>query len=443
MNAPVIAPAAPAPAPASAPAPAPAAPREAVIDQNPVNTPAPVGAQAPPRSPTDHRKPSGRPESRREVIAAAFAKSREGVEFPAAKPRVGHNQPPEPVEAETPAPSAGRAEPRLDLRKRPESQRDEGGRFSRREPVGPSAQQEAMAQPGARPGAQPGAQPTPGAPQTAAQAAHREAPARMNAAARQAWATTPDPVRAEVHRMQREFDGFYQRARGDVAEMAQIRPFHELARKQGTTLQRALTNYVSLETKLRQDPIGGLDVLVRNMNLRTADGQQITHRDIAHYLLSRSPEQQALTHTSNVQGAHDAHIQALTRQVAQLAGSLQQMHNQQQYTQRYGQTRQGVDRFAETHPRLDELGDTIVEELRAGHTLEQAYRRADLLRPSAAQTRGGGAGAAQTRSVDRSISGAPAGAAAMNGRGAGRSAPSHNNRRDVIADAVRKARGSL
>lgn len=437
MNAPVTAPAAPAPTSAPPPAPAPAA-HEVVIDQNPVNSPAPVGSQAPPRAP-GAQKPSGRPESRREVIAAAFAKSRQGVEHPVAKAKIGHNQPPEPVETEAPAPpprgeGTGR-EGTLDLRKRP-VERGEGGRFARREPGEPSDQQQAMAQPGQR-----GAQPAqPASPQDAA--AHREAPARMNAQAKQAWAATPDPVKAEVHRMHREFDGYYQRARGDVAEMQQIKPFHDLARAQGTTLQRALTNYVSLETKLRKDPIGGLDVLVHNMNLRTSDGQQITLHDIAHYLLSRTPEQHALTRTSNVQGAHDAHINALTRQVSQLAGSLQQMHNQQQYAQRYTSTRQGVDRFAETHPRMDELGDTIVAELRAGHSLEQAYARANLLRPPSAQTRGA-APAAQTRGVDRSISGAPGGAAA-NGRGNGRSnsAPSHN-RRDVIAAAVRTARGSL
>jgi hypothetical protein len=201
-----------------------------------------------------------------------------------------------------------------------------------------------------------------------------------------------------------------------------------------------------METKLRNDPLGGLDTLVHNMNLRTADGYQLTFRDIAQYVASQSPAEHAQVRTANVQGAHDARIGQLTTQVSKLAAALQQMHSQQQYSQRYGQTRQGVDRFADTHPRLDELSDVIVQELRAGHTLENAYARANLLRPpTAAQTRNGngnGAAAAQTRApVDRSISGAPAGAA-PNGR-ADRRTSKPGNRRDIIANAVRRAGGSL
>src|SRR4249920_1937666 len=85
------APSAPAPAPASsAPAPsnevaiAPAAP-----------PPSTVGSQAPDKPPSDVVK--GPAEHRRDVIRKAFQRT---TEPEAAKPKMGHNQPPEPMEKE-------------------------------------------------------------------------------------------------------------------------------------------------------------------------------------------------------------------------------------------------------------------------------------------------------------------------------------------------------
>ena len=430
------------PAAAPVPAAAPPAAHEVVVDQNPVNTPAPVGSQAPPRPPgeaTSH----GRPESRREAIQRAFAKSREGVELPAAKARIGHNQPPEPIEqakpkvaakAEKPQPKTTNEAP-LNLRQRPVERGEHGHFVPKERPEAPS----------------PARQPSPGAPVANTLPAadpYREPLRRMSPAAKAEWHAAPASVREDVHRMHREFGNFYQRAKATHEAFQPIKPYYDLARSHGTTLDRALGNYVGMENKLRSDPIGGLDVLVRNMNLRTADGQQITLPDIAHYVLSRTPEQHALTQTGNVTSAHNAQIAQLTQQVTQLTAALQHMHNQQQQRQRYNQTKRGVDRFAETHPRIDEAGfsDVVVQELRAGHGLEQAYQRAQLLQPNVrpngvtAQTRPNGA--AQTRTVDRSISGAPS-AAPSNGKAPRRAGAPPSNRRDVIAAAIRKANGSL
>jgi hypothetical protein len=399
-----------------------------VIDQNPVNTPAPVGAQAPPRPP---EKPSDRASSRRESIANAFKKSREGVEIPAAKPRIGHNQPPEAIDAEKAAAPPRQQTSTIDLRRPP--LRGRGGRFAPQAP-----------QPGQQSGQQPGQQ---RAPQQYAELPHnapyRQVPSRMKPEAQRAWHATPDHVRGEVHRMLKEFHGFYQKAKSDIDVMQSIRPYHELAKSQGTSLERALSNYVTMENKLREDPIAGLDVLIHNMNLRTSDGYQLTLPDVARYVLSRTPEQHALTQSGNVQGAHNAQIAQLNQQVQQLTNALHHMHNQQQFAQRYTQTRHGVDRFAETHPRTDELAPAITQELRAGYSLEQAYQRATLLHPHpAAQTRGPSPQPAQTRAADRSISGAPAGAP-VSGRAARRPGVPPPSRRDIIANAVRRVNGSL
>jgi hypothetical protein len=78
--------------------------------------------------------------------------------------------------------------------------------------------------------------------------------------------------------------------RGDVEAMRPLRPYHDLARQQGTTLHEAVDNYVGIENKLRADPIGGLDVIINNLNLRTPDGRRIgTRRRLSRP--NQSPEQ--------------------------------------------------------------------------------------------------------------------------------------------------------
>jgi len=120
-----------APPPPSAPAPAPAPQAaEVPINQNPVNTPAPVGQQAPPLP--EVKGSEHRPKSRSEAIQAAFdrasnpppkaAKPAPRAAPAAAEAKPGHNQPPEETE-------------KFDLKKRPSEQpqaqpRSERGQFA-------------------------------------------------------------------------------------------------------------------------------------------------------------------------------------------------------------------------------------------------------------------------------------------------------------------------
>jgi hypothetical protein len=81
--------------------------------------------------------------------------------------------------------------------------------------------------------------------------------------------------------------------------------------------------------------------------------------------------------------------------------------------QQFHQTRSAVDQFADSHPRFDELGDLIQNEINLGFDLETAYRRAELLRPGTHAPQKGNP-SAQTRTTDRSISGAPSDVTASN-----------------------------
>ena len=401
-----------------------AAPTNEVVIETPASTPQPIGSQAPDKPVGDIKGSEHRPQSRREAIQAAFdrannppAKTEKRAERPAPKPadaKPGHNQPPEETKAEG-----------LDLKKRPADQpRSERGQFAPRTP------DERTSRPlpqGAQP-AQQQAKPVNPLPATAP---FREAPTRFSERGKAEWHAASENVRADVHRMESDFNEAYKRYRGDHEEMNKVRPFHDLATKHGTTLQRALTNYVNMETKLRQDPVGGLDVIVSNLNLRSPDGQKLTFRDIAYHVLSQSPEALKTMQMGNAQAAAQQQIGSLHAEIAGLKQTLQQMHTQAQFSY----TRSAVDQFADAHPRFDELGDLIENELKFGFDLETAYRRAELLRPTthAAQTR---SASAQTRTADKSISGSP-GAGPSNGTSR-RADQQPVGRRDAIQNAIRR-----
>jgi hypothetical protein len=257
----------------------------------------------------------------------------------------------------------------------------------------------------------------------------------MSERAKQDWAGTPETVRGDIHRVQQEFGRAYQYYKADAEAMQPIKHFHEMAQAHGTTLEKALTNYVSMEQKLRADPVGGLDLIVHNLNLKTADGQRLGLRDIAYHVLSQSPDQLRMIQQGNTQQAAQHQIGALHQEVAGLKQALNQMHTTQQFTY----TRSAVDQFADTHPRFDELGDLIENELKFGFDLDTAYRRAELLRPTthAAQTR---TTSAQTRPTDKSISGAPGAVS----NGAAHRTPKEASRspRDAVANAIRRVNGS-
>jgi hypothetical protein len=391
-----------------------AAPNEVAIEQNPVSSPQPVGQQAPDKPVGDIKGSEHRPQSRREAIQAAFERASNPklqpdrrTEKPAPKPaeaKPGHNNPPEETE-------------KFDLKKRPEPHREQG-RFARA--------------PDAEPSQPPRQQPRQQSrlPETAP---YRDPPPRMADHAKAEWAKAPESVRGEVHRMHAEFDGAYRRFRGDHETMNSIRPFHDMATQHGTTLARALNNYVSMEQRLRSDVIGGLDIIVNNLNLRTPDGQKLGLRDIAYHVLSQSPETHKLVQAQNAQSALNQQIGQLHQMVNSLAQGQQRMH----FNEQFHHTRSAVDRFADSHPRFDELGDLIENELRLGFDLDTAYRRAELLRPTrAAQTRNP---SAQTRPADKSISGAPD-AGPSNGTSR-REKPV--GRREAIEKAIRAVNGSL
>jgi hypothetical protein len=151
-----------------------------------------------------------------------------------------------------------------------------------------------------------------------------------------------------------------------------------------------------------------------------------------------TPEQHQLTQQRNIQQSAEQRLGQMQHEVQQQ----QQVLNQILYQQKFSYTRAQVDQFAGSHPRFDELADLIKSELDLGFSLEQAYLRADRLRPNtqAAQTR---AQSAQTRKT--SISGAPDGTGKSgntrpsDGRRGMNGEAKHPSRREALQKAMRRA----
>lgn len=440
-----VAPSAPTtPAAPSNPPSAPAAPGRAYevqINPNPVNSPNPMSSGGPPAPVGDLKGSPHRPPSRREAIQEAIRKATAPPEPPAAK-----NAPAKPAAKPEATPEP---EQKLNLRQRPDNQtgphRGEGGRFAPRPASDQPADGARSAGEGEPPADQLGHAQTPNGhaqtpkhPPLADNAPFREPPPRMNDAGKADWAGTPEAVRAEVHRMHNEFGQAFQRYRGDAEAFQPIRQYHEMARQQGTTLERAVGNYVQMEMKLRADPIGGLDAIVNNLNLKRPDGSRVTLRDVAAHVLNQSPEQHKLVAQSNMQSAQSHQIGQLHQTVNTLAQHLQHVQQKEQFRE----TRAAIDAFASQHPRFDELADLIQQELQLGFELPVAYRRAEMLRPAstAPQTRNTSAQTRPPATTDRSISGAPSSSAA-NASLDDEKPGKPRSRRDALANAIRHVNG--
>lgn len=391
---------------------------EVPVNEAPVSAPTPLGPQAPEKTPEMLQQE--RAVSRRESIEKAFKRAESEKPIGERKRGMGDNNPPEPMAKE--------AQPKPKDAQPVERPRGERGQFAPRQPD-PAQQQQP----------QPG-EPAKQYPRLHEQAPYREPPARFAGDARAAadWHGVPESVRGAVHRSMKEMEQGIQHYRPAAEEFSKISHFHDLAKQYGTDLPTALTNYVSMEQKLRSDLVGGLDIIVQNLGLH-ANGQPITLKDVAYHIINMTPEQHKMTQQSNQSAA----IQMQMGQLHQQQQALAQAQQQMQYERHLGKTLSDVDRFADTHPRFDELADAIKQELQFGYSLEDAYARADRLYPAtgraggtqAAQTR---THTAQTRSADKSISGAPD--AGLSDRPNGKAPPT---RREAIAKAFRRAGTSL
>jgi hypothetical protein len=188
-----------------------------------------------------------------------------------------------------------------------------------------------------------------------------------DAEAVKAWGTVPAPVQAEVARRVSELEAGHARVRDQIAP---FQPFLDRAKATGSDPVQALHQYLSIEDKLRADPLGGIDMICRNM------GTDI--RSVAAHIMGQpAPE-------PNVE------IQHLRQEVTRLQQIERhfQTHQQTEATKRQSDVEKTVTEFSASHPRLDELAPIITgflpsfQALPPAEALDAAYRLAEQVRPA-------------------------------------------------------------
>lgn len=312
-------------------APAAAEPNLAPISEAPANPTNPIESSGPEKAPEPvaEVKPSS---SVKEAIERADAKLK-------AQPEVKPNAK---LDAKS---DAAKAEPKA---------RDETGKFTQKaapdaQPSQPVEQKQAVA-------TEPPKQPT----------AFHEAPKRFSDDAKAAWEAAPEPVRAEIHRAVKELETGITQYR-DVVEP--LKPYLQMAQRHNTSLTKALDQYIGLEQALKSqnvnEKLAGIEEVFRHAG--------ISPRDYAAHILGQTPDQ--------VQSQQDATIAELRQEISglkqQLGGVTQSVQ-----TQREQAALQEVNKFATDHPRFEELADIIVEEMKHGYSLQDAYDRAERLNPA-------------------------------------------------------------
>ncbi|GLQ53759.1 hypothetical protein [Devosia nitrariae] len=131
------------------------------------------------------------------------------------------------------------------------------------------------------------------------QGEHAEPPARFLPEARTKWANVPNEVKAEVHRLSKEYEGEIDRHRQATERFEGVKRFDDIARANGRELKDTLNRIVAVEQALARSPIAGLEMILREVGPRKADGSPLSLYDVAQSVARQTPQQYA----QSLQGA--------------------------------------------------------------------------------------------------------------------------------------------
>lgn len=200
-----------------------------------------------------------------------------------------------------------------------------------------------------------------------------EAPKRFSEDAKKVWDTAPDPVKAEVSRMEREMTQGIEKHRAKAERDDTLTEFHDMAAKSGKDLKSVVAAYVGMENKLRTDLTGGLDEIVQQ-----ATNGKYSLRDIAAHVMGQTPEQNQSQDSATIRELK----QTVARLQEQVGGVTQTFQHQREQA-----TLQEVNKFAEAHPRFEDLAEDIGFFMQSGRAkdLSEAYTLAERLNPAPAQ----------------------------------------------------------
>ena len=245
---------------------------------------------------------------------------------------------------------------------------------------------------------------------------HHEPPARFLEPSKKDWASVPESVKEDVHRVIAENEKGIQKYKGDAEKFEKVREFDELARRNGREgVHESLKQLVEIEQAFTRDPIEGLK--------KVTDHFGINLQAVAAHIMGENPDQRV----------HEAHNQ------------IRELQTKIQHMEMAAKAPDIVAEFAATHDRFEELSEVIATLLKTGTAkdLESAYELANVLKAPASNAAQTSQPLIPAESVpaqtlapalnpagSKSVSGAPAGGISP---AAKKSVPSSN------AEAVRRA----
>lgn len=269
-------------------------------------------------------------------------------------------------------------------------------------------------------------QPAPGAP------AKATPPSSWSPAAKVAFDTLSPEVRDAIAKREAEIADGSNKHQAYRAEMKEIEPFAEMARQSGVTLAQALRSYTGIEQALKQDFLGGIGQICRNMG---ADPVAVAQAILAR--AGGAPQSQAPQ-----QAAPD--LSPLLQKIQNLEAAQQQREQ--------AATQAQIIEFASKNRFFDNVKPQMAQFLRSGAygTLQDAYDAACWATPEIrtilVKEQGGqanpqaqqAAAVAQARQQAKAVGGAPPSGASVKTAPAGNE---HASTRDSIRAAIAAQRG--
>lgn len=190
---------------------------------------------------------------------------------------------------------------------------------------------------------------------------YAEPPARFLPEARGKWANVPNEVKAEFHRVAQEYEQENAGYRQSHERYQQIRQFDDMARANGRDLRDTLEKVMNVEHAIAQNPIAGVDMLLREIGPRKQDGTPLTLMEVARHIV-QNPQayQQASAPVMQVQQAA-----APSREIVELRAEIQSLKAEQTIVPL-------IERFTQSHPDFHQLEPQISAILESG-VIENLY----------------------------------------------------------------------
>lgn len=213
---------------------------------------------------------------------------------------------------------------------------------------------------------------------------YAEPPARLLPEERAKWANVPNEVKAGLHRLTQEMEQENAGFKQSHERYTTLKPYDDLARTNGRDLRESLEKITHVERAIAQNPIAGLDMVLREIGPRKQDGTPLTLMEVARHIVQNPQAYQQAS-------APMPQVQQETHQVKALADKLASLETQLATAS----IQPMLDAFATSHPDYAQLEPQIAailqsrvienlygDGLSAEQKLAEAYRMAGGRGPS-------------------------------------------------------------